>query len=109
MVTVSYYEEYDQLTLETKYGIKSVGHANYDEVGKDIVCASVSALTQAFIYFTMDLAEDNMVEIIHSQIEDGNISYCVKGRSEYIGPAFNMLKTGIGSIEYTYPEYVKTE
>ncbi len=36
------------------------GHAGYEEPGKDIVCAAVSALTQAFIASIEELTQDKI-------------------------------------------------
>ena len=41
-------------------GIKVSGHAGYDEPGKDIVCAAVSTLTQAFIAAVDKLTADKI-------------------------------------------------
>lgn len=44
--------------------IKAVGHANYAEAGKDIVCAGVSILTDTLVASLAELTEDEIeVEI----------------------------------------------
>ena len=40
--------------------ITITGHAGYAEPGKDIVCAAVSALTQAFIASIEELTQDKI-------------------------------------------------
>lgn len=40
MINVSFYKN----AQETITGFKVIGHANYDEYGKDIICSAVSAL-----------------------------------------------------------------
>ncbi|MFQ9178134.1 MAG: ribosomal-processing cysteine protease Prp [Christensenellaceae bacterium] len=41
-------------------GFSIFGHAGYAEPGKDIVCAAVSALTQAFIASVEELTQDKI-------------------------------------------------
>ena len=43
-----------------KDGFIITGHAGYAEPGKDIVCAAVSALTQAFIASIEELTQDKI-------------------------------------------------
>ena len=43
-----------------KDGFIIAGHAGYAEPGKDIVCAAVSALTQAFIASVEELTQDKI-------------------------------------------------
>ena len=43
-----------------KDGIEITGHANYAEVGKDIVCAGVTALTQTLIGSMEALTRDEI-------------------------------------------------
>ena len=50
MITITYKD----------YTIKALGHANYAEVGKDIVCAGVSILTYTLIASLAELTEDEI-------------------------------------------------
>lgn len=53
MITVTFYCKNDELV-----GFQSEGHAGYDESGKDIVCAAVSALVFTTINAVKDLTQD---------------------------------------------------
>ena len=53
------------------------GHAGYAEVGKDIVCAAVSALAQGLLHSLDALTDDEIsteAESGHVKIEYGNLS-----------------------------------
>lgn len=81
-----------------------IGHANYSEYGKDIVCAGVSALVQALVGWI----EENSwkVECISVDLKEGIIS-CEGG--EDIAAVFNMTTLGLGKIANSYPDYVQID
>lgn len=57
--------------------IEISGHANYAEVGKDIVCAGVTALVQTLIWSLKNLTRDELEYEISSgraDIHYGNLS-----------------------------------
>lgn len=79
------------------------GHANYAEMGKDIVCSGVSAIALALASFVENYSERNSI-----QIEDGGgfvkiIAFnCDKG----VDAAFRMALIGMLQIEMSFPKYV---
>ena len=48
------------------------GHANYDDHGKDLVCASVSILAQTLLVSLGNLSE---IEFIDYTVEEGDLSF----------------------------------
>jgi uncharacterized protein YsxB (DUF464 family) len=74
----------------THNSIMSEGHANYDEPGKDIVCAAVSALMQ-----TLELrgttVKDKGYMLVHTEEKE----------------SLNLISEGLRLIEEAYPEYVE--
>ena len=54
-------EEYVVITVTiTENGLTIDGHAGYAEIGKDIVCAAVSSLTQGLIHSLKALTDDEI-------------------------------------------------
>ena len=57
--------------------IKIEGHSGYAEPGKDIVCSTISALTQTFLASVEELTNDNLQSDIsagNAVIRYGNLS-----------------------------------
>ena len=53
----------------TRTGLTVDGHAGYAEIGNDIICAAVSALTQGLVHSLKALTDDE----ISYHIADGHI------------------------------------
>jgi uncharacterized protein YsxB (DUF464 family) len=73
---------YDRLALK----VVIEGHAKYDEVGKDIVCAGISSLTYALAMYADKLDNDGktyFAPTIHLDNGDAEISVVVKGNYEH--------------------------
>ena len=85
--------------------IKVSGHAGYAPPGQDIVCASVSALTQVFVESVKELTTDK----IKCEIESGNavIHYGNLGeRAKLLRDSFLL---GVKMIAESYPDHVRIE
>ena len=78
------------------------GHANYDQYGKDIVCAGVSAIVTGGI----NALESEMknVEIINKANELGVI---VVNNNEKIQIILNTILVQLETIENSYEKYIK--
>lgn len=76
----------------TPNSIEAIGHANYAEHGKDIVCAAVSTLMQ-----TLELRGK-------STKESGNIKVITKDKQ-----ALKLIVEGLRLIADNYSEYVRIE
>lgn len=87
-----------------KSGITLDGHANYEEPGKDIICAAVSVLAQNLIRSLESLTHDAVKYRIkpgHIDIEYGNLS-------EHGKVLVDSFFIGIVSIKEAYgDEYVQ--
>lgn len=85
------------------YEVQVVGHANYDETGKDIVCAAVSILVQSF---EMYCEETNGIRIMDKTLQPGIAMYFVTGDKTLIEPAYNMLKIGIEMLSENFSKNI---
>lgn len=91
------------------YSLTVFGHANYAEKGKDIVCASVSALTTA--------AVNEMAKYIDTIVVKGNdiqLSFVAVQTSQspidhHLFRLYEMLKENFLEIGKQYPENLKVE
>lgn len=82
------------------------GHANYDEYGKDIVCAGVSALVQALIgWIEENYHVANCISIDHKGSEI--IISCEGG--EEVEAVFGMTSIGLEQIADSYPDHVQID
>lgn len=91
---------------EGTHTITVVGHANYDEYGKDIVCAGVSALVQALIgWIEENYYKANCISV---DPKDGEVIISCEG-GEDIAAIFEMTAIGLGQIAYVYPNHVQIE
>lgn len=84
-------------------GLTVEGHADHAEAGKDIVCASVSALTQSLVYGLESLTEDE----IRYRLEPGNSEVRYENLSEQGCLLVDSFFIGISTMAMAYPEYVK--
>lgn len=86
-----------------KNSISVKGHAGFAEPGKDIVCAAVSTLFQAFIRSVEKLTAD----VISAEIQPGNslVRYAVLSPVSLI--LLNSFIVGVEMIADEYPDYVR--
>ncbi len=91
---------------DTTHTISVSGHANYDEYGKDIVCAGVSALVQAL----MGWIEDNYdrADCINLNQKAGEVTISCDGGEE-LSAVFNMAYIGLAQIADSYPDHVQID
>lgn len=91
---------------ENTHTLTVVGHANYAEYGKDIVCAGISALVQALIGWI----EENYwkAECITIEPKEGEVVISCEGGEE-LAAVFYMTAIGLGQIAYSYPDHVEIE
>lgn len=81
------------------------GHANYAEVGKDIVCAGVTALTQTLIWSLENLTRDE----IEYEISPGRADIHCRNLSEEGKLLVDSFFIGICQIADEFPDYVRIE
>jgi uncharacterized protein YsxB (DUF464 family) len=94
-------------TVEEKvHTLVVLGHANYGEYGKDIVCAGVSALVQALIGW-LELNAWK-IECISVDPKDGEVIICCEG-DEDMAAVFYMTAIGLDQIANSYPDHVQID
>lgn len=86
-----------------KNSISVKGHAGFAEPGKDIVCAAVSTLFQAFIASVEELTAD----VISAEIQPGNslVRYAVLSPVSLI--LLNSFIVGCQMVADEYPDNVR--
>ena len=95
--------------IGNRYLIGASGHAKYEAIGKDIVCAAISSLLQSFLLYCEELFEQEKCVIEESKIKDGFILIIVEGEAKYLEAAFKMLLVGLNDLAESYPKYIKME
>lgn len=89
--------------ISTKNSISIIGHANYAEPGKDIVCAGVSTLVQTLIQAVEELTTDK----IQYDMQPGKVHinfWCLSDPTRALIDAFFI---GVKLIADNYPDNVK--
>ncbi len=91
-------------------GFEVSGHSGYAEIGKDIVCAAVSAIVQTAVLGLVDVVG---IEVVYHQ-RSGKVRCSLpEGLSEDLrGKANIVLETmlcGLKSIQEGYGPYIKVE
>ena len=83
--------------------IEVKGHANYDEYGKDIVCASVSTLVAKTINDSIDVDKDS---ILYEE-EENKIKIEIKNNNEIVKKLINNMVLMLEDLEKDYPKNIK--
>lgn len=92
------------IVVSAQNGIITInGHAGYAEVGKDIVCAGVTALMQTLIQSIEDLTGD----VIQYNIIPGRADIHYGNLSEAGQLLIDSFFLGIRQIADEFPEYLK--
>ena len=84
-------------------GISLIGHANYAEHGRDIVCAGVSVLVQTLIQSLEDLVTDE----IKYDMSPGLVDIKHGHLSENARLLIDAFFIGIEAIADEYPDHVR--
>jgi uncharacterized protein YsxB (DUF464 family) len=94
-----------------KLSLRLEGHAEYAEVGKDIVCASASILAYTVAQFVMEAEnKGDLVSPPHIQMDSGNaLISCEPCEDTYeaVQNAYLFAKMGYAILEHNYPQYVR--
>lgn len=85
MVKVTYIED------EYISNIKIKGHADYDAIGKDIVCASVSSMA-TLAFNTCEMFDENVVANYVNEILEINLDYYNKEIDTVLKTFISLLK-----------------
>ena len=84
-------------------GLKVSGHANYDEHGKDIVCASVSSM----VILSANLALKYNEKSLEVKQSEGLVDIKVLIEDEIINLIFSNLKDELEELSKDYKKHVK--
>ena len=80
------------------------GHAEYDDSGKDLVCASVSSIIFGFMN-----AIDETKEKVEIKDEGNRIIITNHSNNEVINDYFKLVLFQLKTIEESYGEFIKVE
>ena len=83
--------------------IEVSGHAYFDEMGKDIVCASVSSIVITTINGCIEIDEDS---ILYEDL-DNKIIIEIKKENEVIRKLINNMVFMLEGLEKDYPKNIK--
>ena len=91
---------------ENTHTLTVVGHANYAEYGKDIVCAGISSIVQALIGWL----EENYyrANCISVSPKEGEVIISCEG-GEDLSAVFQMASIGLGQIADVYPDHMQIQ
>lgn len=97
---------------ENKYIIEVVGHANYSESGKDIVCAGVSILSYTLLNAIEEESDLLSCSILSSKTDEKDGYFYLEFSyhdffSERLAIIVNTIELGYLSLAQSYPGYVK--
>lgn len=90
---------------KSKREITISGHANYDEVGKDIVCSAISTLFYTLARALSDVSDEFESFMVNDT--KGGYVLCVGDISENTDVIIDTIINGIKMVADDYPENVK--
>ncbi len=89
-------------------GFRVFGHSGYDDSGKDIVCAGISALTINFINSVEEFMDDRFV--VTTNEEDGMIDFKFESTpSKESQVLIDSLVFGLENLEQDYKDFISIE
>ena len=91
---------------ENTHTLTVIGHANYEEYGRDIVCAGVSSLVQALIgWIEENYYKANCISV---DPKEGEVIISCEGGDD-IAAVFYMTAIGLTQIADSYPDHVQID
>jgi uncharacterized protein YsxB (DUF464 family) len=88
------------------------GHANSDEIGKDLVCCALSILVDSLSRYMAVKEEEGALHYLANEVQEGSalIAALPTERSaQEVRGAFEMAREGLRALADEYPEYIKLE
>lgn len=80
------------------------GHADFDEYGKDLICASVSSI----IFGLMNAVDESKCNVEVKELNN-HIEIINNSKSELIDNYFELVLIQLKTIEESYGEFIKVE
>ena len=103
MTNITIYKQDDIFT-----GFMVSGHTGYEDAGKDIVCAGISALTINFINSVEEFMDDRFV--VNTNEEDGMIDFKFEENpSKESQVLLDSLVFGLENLAKDYKEFISLE
>ena len=93
----------------TKHRVTVHGHAGFDKIGKDIVCAAIASLTYTLAKNCVNAEEDKRMRDVKISLEEGNADIsCVpcKKLDSVVMLIFDTVCVGYEILALTFPEHV---
>ena len=104
-ITISENKDAQAITLKVK------GHANYDDSGKDIICASASILTYTIAqYITFMYEQHKLKKKPTISLEEGNTEITIKPKADSYAEclhAYFVASVGYSLLAHNYPQNVE--
>ena len=88
-----------------RYAIRATGHAMYAVHGKDIVCAAVSTLIQAYAFYLRD--KQDGIKILEIKLDSGDLNVEYLDHNDIYITNFEMIVAGLDAIKESYHGYLK--
>lgn len=85
-----------------KKGFSISGHADYDEYGKDVVCAGVSSMAQFAAYILKAYGA-------HVKKEKGYLEVTLSDVNKHARIVIDTLKRALQDIQRKFPDHLKVE
>ena len=106
MIKVNFSKKGDRLTCEV------TGHAGFDDIGKDLVCASASMLAYTLAQAVMDMGKVGYLSeppYINIDKGEGKIVCRANGEDNFSIAlhTFLVIETGYKLLAHNYPQYIK--
>lgn len=83
-----------------------LGHAGFNDEGRDIVCAGVSAVTYSLVGWLVNHEKDT--SFLYKFMESGASNIICEG-NEAVKTAFEVAVIGLAQIAKQYPDYMTME
>ena len=87
----------------TKKDIQIIGHAMYDEYGKDIVCAAVSSIVMTSIESIASIKED----AIDVRKTDNKLTILINSNDDITNKLINTMLNLLNELQKKYPKNIK--
>ncbi len=86
-------------------GLEVKGHSGYDRIGKDIVCASVSVVTQGALLGIKEVAGLHA----ESTVDDGYLNFKIDSHNVESDAILDTMYLTLKDLESGYGRYIKME
>ena len=100
MTTVTIFRQNGLIT-----GFKATGHAGDNDIGKDIVCASVSTLTQSAMLGIIEVAE--LKPKVTKDDKAGRLELCLTENNDKAQTILRNMELALENLREQYPKHIQ--